>query len=290
MGDRRKNGAGIRVCFWGVRGSYPAPGPATMRIGGNSSCVEVTAGAHTLIFDAGTGIIALGKKLLREKNGRVVHIFLSHFHHDHIEGLRYFEPAYQADWRCHVYGPGSGGASVERMLDRTMEKRLFPVSLSELSARLEMHTLGKQQTIRLSGSPAVTVRAQYSRAHPKVGVLLFRVEYDGQSVVYATDVEAPKGGHDDVVNLARGTDLLIHDSQYTDAEYFDGQRNKAGWGHSTVRMSAEIAREAEVGRLVLYHHDPGHDDRTVRQLERLAKSIFPASQAAAEGLEIRLRG
>jgi phosphoribosyl 1,2-cyclic phosphodiesterase len=290
MGYRGKNGAALRVRFWGVRGSYPAPGPATVRIGGNSSCVEIEAGAHTLIFDAGTGIIALGKELLRRDRARVVHIFLSHFHHDHIEGLRYFEPAYRPDWRCYVYGPGAGGADVARMLDRTMEKRLFPVSLAELPAQLKLRTLSKRQTIRLAGSPAVRVQALHSSAHPKVGVLLYRVECAGRSVVYATDVEAPKGGHDDVVRLAHRADLLIHDAQYSDAEYFHDHRSKVGWGHSTVRMSAEIAREAEVNRLLLYHHDPTHDDRTVRQLERLARKIFPATQAAAEGLEIQLAG
>lgn len=288
MGDRGKNRSGLRVRFWGVRGSYPAPGPDTVRIGGNSSCVEVVAGEHTLIFDAGTGIIGLGKQMIAEQRAPRVHIFLSHFHHDHIEGLRYFAPAYNRAWRCHVYGPGEGASSVEKLLQRTMETRLFPVSLAELPARLDLHTLGKHQNIRIAGSPPIVVKARFSRAHPKVGVLLYRIEFNGHSVVYATDVEAPLGGHDDVVEIARDADVLIHDSQYTDAEYFDGGASKAGWGHSTVRMSAEIAREAGVGRLFLYHHDPSHGDRVVRQLERLAKSIFPNSQAAAEGVELRL--
>ncbi len=116
--------------------------------------------------------------------------------------------------------------------------------------------------------------------------MLYRIEFGGRALVYATDVEAPKGGHEDVVDLARGADVLIHDSQYTDHEYFEAQHTKAGWGHSTVRMAAEVAREAGVGSLLLYHHDPSHDDAEVLQLERLAQSIFPNSQAAYEGLEL----
>ena len=118
--------------------------------------------------------------------------------------------------------------------------------------------------------------------------MLYRITHAGHSVVYATDVESPKGGYEDVVAFARGADVLIHDAQYTDEEYHGGHLNKAGWGHSTVRMAAEAARAAGVGQLFLYHHDPEHDDAEVRQLERLARSIFPHSRAATEGLEVRL--
>jgi ribonuclease BN (tRNA processing enzyme) len=259
-----------------------------VRIGGNSSCVEVNTGDHTLVFDAGTGIIGLGRDLLRRPGKPEVHIFLSHLHHDHIEGLRHFAPAHCEDWHCHLYGPGSAAGSLERTLQQTMDTRVFPVAFAELAADVSMRTLGKQETVRLAGSKAVAVEARFSKAHPKVGVLLYRIEYAGHSIVYATDVEAPKGGHADVVDLARGADLLICDSQYTDAEYFEDERNKAGWGHSTVRMAAEIARDAAVGQLLLYHHDPTHNDKQVRSLERLARGVFRNSQAAYEGLELKL--
>jgi ribonuclease BN (tRNA processing enzyme) len=118
--------------------------------------------------------------------------------------------------------------------------------------------------------------------------MMYRVTCGGRSVVYATDVEGPKGGHEDVVAFARGADVLIHDAQYTDLEYHGGHLNKAGWGHSTVRMAAEVACAAKVKQLVLYHHDPEHDDAQVHQLERLARTIFPKSRAATEGLEVRL--
>lgn len=278
--------ASLRIRFWGVRGSRPTPGAATLRIGGNSSCVEVEAGGHTLVFDAGSGLIDLGQDLLRRRGKKTLHVLLSHTHHDHIEGLRFCEPFYRKDWDCRLYGPPHGRQTLERILRGAMEPRYFPVSLDELAARLTVSDVAHGERLRFPGSPSVSVDAFHSRAHPKHGVVLYRVTRLGKSVVYATDVEAPKGGHDDVVGFARGADVLIHDAQYTDDEYSGGHLNKAGWGHSTVRMAAEVAREARVGRLVLFHHDPAHDDRFVRRMEREARRSFPNSITAHEGLEL----
>lgn len=282
-----KQTSGLRLRFWGVRGSYPAPGPATAGVGGNSSCVEVSTSEHALIFDAGTGIIGLGRELVRRPGEPTVYIFLSHLHHDHIEGLRFFAPAYSPEWRCNIYGAGSAPGTLKKMLARMMTPRLFPVSLPQLPARLAIQGLDHHARVRLAGSHPILVTARYSAAHPKVGVMLYRLTWAGRSVVYATDVEGPKGGHEDVVAFARGADVLIHDAQYTDAEYHGGHLNKAGWGHSTVRMAAEAARDAGVGELFLYHHDPEHDDVEVRRLERFARTIFPHTRAATEGLELR---
>lgn len=281
-------GAALRVRFWGVRGSYPAPGPRTAGVGGNSSCVEIGTDGLALVFDAGTGIIGLGRALVQRPGKPIVHIFLSHLHHDHIEGLRFFAPVYSPEWKCCVYGANSVSPTLKTLLAQTMSPRLFPVSLAQLPAQLSIRSLGKRARVRFAGPQPTVVQARYSSAHPKVGVMLYRITRAGRSVVYATDVESPKGGYEDVVAFARGADVLIHDAQYTDEEYHGGHLNKAGWGHSTVRMAAEAARAAGVGQLLLYHHDPEHDDREVRQLERLARTIFPHSRAATEGLEVRL--
>ena len=281
--------AGLRIRFWGVRGSHPTPGPATVEVGGNSSCVEIAAGTHTLVFDAGTGLIGLGRALVQRSQQSAVHIFLSHLHHDHVEGLRFFAPAYSAAWRCHVYGTASRApAALQKLLAHSMSEHVFPVSLSELPARLSIRNLKARERLRFAGDPPVDVLARHSRAHPKLGVTVYRINRAGRSVVYATDIEAPKGGFEDVVDIARGADVLIHDAQYTDDEYHRAHVNKAGWGHSTVRMATEVARAAEVGQLILYHHDPSHDDAEVRRLERLAQSLFPRSRAATEGLQLRL--
>jgi ribonuclease BN (tRNA processing enzyme) len=257
-------------------------------VGGNSSCVEITTDEHTLVFDAGTGIIQLGRDMVQRPGKPVVHIFLSHLHHDHIEGLRFFAPVYSPEWRCYVYGANSTTPTLKTLLAQTMSPRFFPVSLSQLPARLTIRSLGKHDRVRLAAPQPTVVQARYSAAHPKVGVMLYRITRGGRSVVYATDVESPRGGYEDVVAFAHGADVLIHDAQYTDEEYHGGHLNKAGWGHSTVRMAAEAARAAGVGQLLLYHHDPEHDDAEVRHLERVARAIFPHSRAATEGLEVRL--
>jgi len=281
--------AALRIRFWGVRGSHPTPGPSTARVGGNSSCVEIGAGGRTLVFDAGTGIIGLGQDLVQRAGARSVDIFLSHMHHDHIEGLRFFQPLYHPGWKCHLYGAGSGPKTLEHILAAVMRPRLFPVSFSELPNPLSIRTLGASERIEMHGSPRVVVEARHSRAHPKVGVMLYRVTCGHRTVVYATDIEAPKGGYEDVAEFARGADVLIHDAQYTDAEYFSADFHKVGWGHSTVRMAAEAACAAGVGELILYHHDPSHNDAEIRRIERFARRIFPRTRAATEGLELRLR-
>lgn len=280
---------GLEIRFWGVRGSFPVPGPATARVGGNSSCVEVRTPEHLLIFDGGTGIIHLGRHLVSGDGTRSLHLFLSHLHHDHIEGLRFFAPFYDPSWSCEIYGPHSGTDQVRRALEATMEPRLFPVSMGDLPARIGIRDLPATDRLVLEGDPPLEIFTQHSRAHPKFGVQLYRVAYRGRSVVYATDVEGPQGGFDDVVRVAAKADLLIHDSQYTDEEYHRAVANKKGWGHSTVRMACEAALAAGVGELVLYHHDPCRTDDEIPDLEALARSIFPRSRAAREGMTISLQ-
>ena len=281
--------AALRIRFWGVRGSYPTPGRTTLKVGGNSSCVEVEAGDHTLVFDAGTGIIRLGADLVRRPSERrVVHLFISHTHHDHIEGLRFFDPFYRKEWDCRLYGQAAGRHTLEKRLRRVMGPPYFPVTFDEVPAPPVIHQLADRERLRLAGRPTVRVDARHSRAHPQHGVTLYRVTCGRRSVVYATDIEGPKGGHADVVEFARGADVLIHDAQYTDEEYSGGWMNKVGWGHSTVRMAAEAARAAGAGKLLLFHHDPTHDDAQVRRLEREAQRVFPATEVAYEGLEIEI--
>jgi len=282
-------GAGIEIRFWGVRGSYPVPGPATAKTGGNSSCVEMRAGGKTMVFDAGTGIIGLGAKLLQRTGAQDVHIFLSHLHHDHIEGLRFFKPLYRENWQCHLYGLTHGERDLRAHLEATMHGHYFPVEMRDLKAHLDFHTIEPGEPIVLGSRPRVVVEPAHCRAHPRYGVTLYRLRCGGKTVVYATDVEAPVSGYEEVVRFASGADVLIHDAQYTDREYFREVDNRQGWGHSTVRMAAETARAAGVGQLILYHHDPARKDPQIAPLERLARTIFPRSKAAREGMTLRLR-
>lgn len=278
----------LEIRFWGVRGSRPVPGPTTAKTGGNTSCVEMRAGGRSILFDAGTGIVPCGARLVQAAVEGDVDIFVSHLHHDHIEGLRFFPPLYRVGWRCRVYGPETPERDFAQRLKDTMGGQLFPVAASELPAKLTIHGLADGESIRLATSPSLIVESAHTGAHPNFGVRLYRLRYGRAVVVYATDVEAPAGGFDEVVRFASGADLLIHDAQYTDREYYRAEDGRAGWGHSTVRMAAEAARAAGVGRMILYHHDPERRDGDVPKMERAAQAIFPKSKAAYEGMRLRL--
>lgn len=296
----------FRVRFWGVRGSYPTTDPSSGDFGGNTSCVEITAGGQRLIFDAGTGIIPLGKEICNGANGRpTAYVFLSHTHIDHVMGLCFFEPLLTSDARSYIYGPGNSNGALTRSLQQLTHSDLFPVSFDELKGKKEIHSLAGGESIRFRGpgkrpivekhsAPAqpgsgeLTIVAHKSPAHPRFGVMLYRVNYHGKSVVYATDIEEQEGGCPDVIAFARGADLLIHDAQYLHGEYFSTSKPKKGWGHSTIEMAAAVAQKASVKRLVLFHHEPLHDDRAMRDIERRAKSLFPATITAREQSEINL--
>jgi ribonuclease BN (tRNA processing enzyme) len=294
------------VRFWGVRGSYPTTDPSTRDFGGNTSCVEISAGGQRLIFDAGTGIIPLGKEICNDASARpAAYVFLSHTHIDHVMGLCFFEPLLTSNARSYIYGPGNSHRALTRSLQQLTHSDLFPVSFDELKGKKEIHSLvggesirfrglGKRPIVEKNSAPAqpgsgeLTIVAHKSPAHPRFGVMLYRINYHGKSVVYATDIEQQEGGYPEVIEFVRGADLLIHDAQYLHGEYFSRSKPKIGWGHSTIEMAAAVAQKANVKRLVLFHHEPMHDDRAMRKIERRAKSLFRATFTAREQSEIKL--
>lgn len=308
MTQRRRIAAeqSLIVRFWGVRGSYPTTTQQTRDFGGNTSCVEVLAAGHRCIFDAGTGIIALGKEICRDVSSQPrAYVFLSHTHIDHVMGLCFFEPLLTANSRSYIYGPGSSHGALARSLQQLTHSDLFPVSFDELKGKKEIHSLTGGEQIRFSapgkrplidkstlpaqdGSDDLTIATFKSVAHPRFGVMLYRIHYRGKSLVYATDIEQKDGGYPEVVDFARGADLLIHDAQYLQDEYCSTSKPKKGWGHSTIEMAAEVAKKAQVKRLVLFHHDPAHDDRIMRAIERRAKRLLPRTITAREGSELKL--
>jgi ribonuclease BN (tRNA processing enzyme) len=296
----------FRVRFWGVRGSYPTTGPNTLEFGGNTSCVEVQAAGRRLIFDAGTGIIPLGKELCNgAAPASAAYVFLSHTHIDHVMGLCFFEPLLTPRAHTFILGPGASRGALTRSLRHLTHSHLFPVSLDELKGKKEIISLAGGEIIRF-GSPGrrpkiETARASNgnradelvittckSSAHPLNGVMLYRVYFKGKSLVYATDVEQRNGGYPEIIEFARGADLLIHDAQYLHDEYTSNARPRKGWGHSTVEMAAEVARKAGVKRLALFHHEPTHDDDTMREIARQATGLFRSTVVAAEGMQIDL--
>jgi len=275
---RRKGTMTVR--FWGTRGSIATPGPGTTRYGGNTSCVELRCGGEILIFDAGTGIRGLGEALMREFEGRplIVHLFVSHTHWDHIQGFPFFMPAYQATSTINVYGPSGQGRPLEKLLRGQMDPDYFPVALGDMGAAIRVHEYR-------SGDFAIgetTVRAHYLN-HPGM-TLGYRVTHAGKSVVYATDNEPYRhtlarfgrresaegfGAQLDesLVRFVADADLYIGEAQYTDEEY----PAKIGWGHSSVTATVEVALQARVKALALYHHDPMHPDDVVAAMEAAAR-------------------
>lgn len=274
----------MQITFWGVRGSIPSPGPSTAQIGGNTSCVEVRAGKALLIFDGGTGLRMLGKKLLPEMPLEA-HMFFSHVHWDHIQGFPFFEPAFVAGNVFHLYGGNNVSRTLEETLAGQMDHPNFPVHLTAMGAKMTFRDLAESEAVEIDGGSGEPVLVTNARGNHPQGVFAFRVEYKGKSVVYATDTEHYPGRVDEnLLKLARGASLLVYDSQYTPEEY----GSKRGWGHSTFEEGAKLAKLAGARRLVLFHHDPMQSDAAVLQKEARARALFDEVVAAYEGLTIEV--
>ena len=250
----------MKLKIWGSRGSIPAPGPETMRYGGNTSCVELTlSDGSTLILDAGTGIRDLGMALGRA--GAVqgpIEILLTHLHLDHIQGLMFFAPLFRPDCEIRIWGPASPEASLRDRIARYISAPLAPVEVRELPSLLSFKEAG---TLEWKLGPA-TIRAQaVNHRGPTLG---YRIEDAGTTICYIPDHEPGLGSALDSVedewisgfDLAHEASLLIHDCQYTDEEYLA----HLGWGHCPVSDALSFARRTQSQRLLLFHHDPMHTD------------------------------
>jgi phosphoribosyl 1,2-cyclic phosphodiesterase len=279
----------MRVRFWGVRGSIASAGPSTAFVGGNTSCVEVRCGDRLIILDAGTGLRALGESLARGGEAVDATLLLSHVHWDHIQGFPFFAPAYSPASRIAIHaGCGDGtGRGVREALAAQMRAPHFPVGLDALRAQLTFAPVRGGDRLAIGEA---TVRAAQAR-HPG-GCLAYRIEHEGRSLVYATDTEHPEGGalDEELAALADGADVLVYDAQYTPAEYEGAGPGpcRRGWGHSTADEGVRLARAAGVGRLILFHHDPAHDDAEVARIESEARAAWPSVEAAREGRVLAL--
>ena len=286
----------------------------TRKPAGNTACVEVRAGGYTIILDAGTGIIPLGREIVRRCRGEVISplgggtpsrpilILFSHLHNDHTQGFPFFGPAYNPAARLHLYGPGASERALEELLARNQTPPAFPLTLRDMNAALEIRAIGELDSILLDESgirltrggaadsaEAVVIRLMKSYAHPG-GSYIYRITWRGRSLVYATDVEGYIGVDRRLAAFAKNTDLLIHDAQYSDEHYrgLNGWASAQGFGHSTPQMACETASAAGVKRLALFHHDPNYDDESVHDLEEQAQAIFSNTFSAREGMELVL--
>ena len=296
----------MKVKFWGVRGSIPVPGKDTVEVGGNTSCVEVrTDDGLLIILDAGTGIRPLGLSLMQEgfgAGGKEGHIFFSHTHWDHIQGFPFFIPAFigvRDDLKrpmmaktntFHFYGAKKVFERLENTLKGQMEYQYFPVQLDGMGAVIEFHEI--QERPLTLGDNMITPK---HLNHPN-GVYAYRIEtkVKDKVVVYATDTEHYQDGELDVnvLRIADHADVLIYDAMYTPEQYSGdpktGQSSKIGWGHSTWLEGARLAKTAHVKQLVLFHHDPMHNDAFLKEMEKQAQQQFPNTILAVEGLELTL--
>jgi len=293
------------IRFRGVRGSYPVPGSRTIRYGGNTSCVEVWAGGRLLILDAGTGIIELGHELMSQRSERpvVATLFFSHTHHDHTQGFPFFVPAYDGASKFYMFGPKTFDQDLEEALSQAMLAPTFPVSLEELPSLKIISNINENEVLLISPEYEPQIRNLYrepveadpdvvrvdvlrSPFHPSGSVSVFKIEWNGRRMVYATDTEGVLGGDTKLIQFASECDLLIHDAQYTEDEYVSLPRQ--GWGHSTPEMATLVANRARVKQLILFHHDPLHDDEQMDAIQDRARELFPNTLVAYEGLTVTL--
>jgi len=260
---------GLKVRFWGVRGSISCPGAEYARYGGNTSCLEVIAGDRRILFDAGTGIRQLGQELAR-RAPLDINIYFTHTHLDHLSGLSFFAPLFDKRnsvrlWAGHLEKPHR----LKQVVSSLMQAPIYPVTLDIFQAKVGFEEFKAGEDLSC-GSVAMRTAPLN---HPN-GATGYRVEYGGKSICYITDTEHREGERDKtIVELCRGADVMIYDSSYTDEEY---PRYK-GWGHSTWQEGVRVADAAGVGTLAIFHHDPSHSDAFMDGVAREAAAMRPGS-------------
>jgi phosphoribosyl 1,2-cyclic phosphodiesterase len=276
--------SGMSLRFWGVRGSLPTPGPATVRYGGNTICVELRCGPHLLILDAGSGLRELGRTLAASGAPVEADILLSHTHLDHICGLPFFAAMFDPSARLRFWGghlaPPDG---IAEALLRSWQAPLMPDMDAEFRAHTEFRDFVAGDDLQLHPSLRVGTT---SLRHPGNAVG-YRVEWGASSVCYITDTEHPADGLDrNLLQFVAGANVMIYDASYTDAEY----QSRVGLGHSTWQAGARLADAAAVGQLILFHHDPRHDDTAMDAIGSAVVERRPGSLVAREGMRLAVTG
>ncbi|MCK5002007.1 MAG: MBL fold metallo-hydrolase [Gammaproteobacteria bacterium] len=277
------------ITFYGVRGSAPTPGPTTLKYGGNTSCVHLALdNGQDVILDAGTGMKKLGLNLLNKTTP--INIILSHVHWDHIQGYPFFSPIFQTERQIDVFSSTESNDRAPGALFKQMDGVNFPVTLDQLPSKNNcifdnVETILQQRNIHITKKPL---------NHPGGGTA-YRFEEDGMSCAYVTDneLDPPDKVHtsyDEWVNFLHGVDVLIHDAQYTEED----MPHKHGWGHSLISQVRQLAIDAEVGTLVMFHHDPDRSDAELDEVQIENEAHFKnkrnptQSICAAEGMQIKL--
>ncbi len=267
-------GDGLKVTFWGTRGSMAAPFGDRMGYGGNTSCMSAAWGKNLAVFDGGTGLMALGKCLEEEvrtgrrKRSQPIHLFLGHLHLDHMVGIPLFPCLFWKEAVLHFYGPGKETGDLRKGLGTMMGGPYWPVSIEQVPARIVWHdTTGGDEWELPDGAKVMVMESR----HPN-GCVLFRLEKDGQSLVYGLDCELGEDGTDfweRYREFGKGCSLLVFDSPYEKEEY----PKYVGFGHSYWQQGIRMAKECGAGRLMISHHDWARTDGELCAMEREAVSF-----------------
>ena len=270
---------GIKIKFWGVRGSFPIP-KSNDEFGGNTSCVEVRTNQNEIIiFDMGTGLRLLGDSIIKkDSNITDINIILSHFHYDHVLGFLMFAPLFNDKYNVNIYAPGNSDNEIESKFQSFLKSTFWPVNMDMFTAKIKFNHYSSgvfsiSNNIKIINSP---------HGHPG-GANSIRAEIDRFSVTYITDCEHPSNHlNQNVIDISKNTDVLIHDAQYTPEQ----MRTHKGWGHSSWQHCVEVAKAANVKKLVLFHHNPDHGNAILNSIEKNAKSCFDNTFSAREGMEL----
>lgn len=272
----------LAVTFWGTRGSIACPGPGTVRYGGNTPCLEVHAAGRQLIFDAGTGLLPLGRRMAAAGTTCETDWYFTHSHFDHIQGIPFFDPLYNPKnsfrmWAGHL----APEMDLKSVLSSMMQAPLFPIPIDIFAAKVEFHDF----SVGTDLLPAPGIRIKTAPLNHPNRATGYRVEVAGKSLCYITDTEHTPGKLDaNILALIAGADLVVYDSTYTDAEF----PAHVGWGHSTWQEGIRLVDHAGAKRLVIFHHDPSHDDAFMDKVGAEATAMRPGTIVAQEGMTIEL--
>ena len=270
------------INFWGTRGTLPVSGAAFARTGGSTNCIEVTCGEHTIIIDAGTGIRELGSKLVANNPDQKIHLFLTHAHYDHVEGIPFFAPFFMNDAKIDITcGKLEGTQNTNSLIKDLMKPPYFPVGPEVFSANIEYNTLGENAAFNISDK--IKVRTAPMN-HPG-GATGYRIDFAGRSFACITDTEHVIGQHDEnILKLIDNVDIFSYDCSLLDKEMDDFQ----GYGHSTFEEGIRLAKISKAKSMLASHHMPFRTDDDLEQIERAMKKENETYKVAREGDKIQL--